>query len=123
MTYIEHTTSINGIAVHLDAEAKPVMDDGWHWNFVGDRALVGHKVRGVHVMSRHVGGQIRGYVLDETGGLRLAGPCYTGEWPEMDAEVARVLGAAIIPYAVGPGGTVAPAATPSTARQLTLTVA
>lgn len=47
--------------------------------------------RRVHVMSAHAGGEIRSYELAENGGLLLAYPCYTGLWPEMDAEVARVV--------------------------------
>lgn len=50
--------------------------------------------RRVHVLSRHAGGEIRGYELEVGGELLLAYPCYTGIWPEMDAEVARIVAAA-----------------------------
>ena len=110
MRYTTHETSIHGITVDVDVEPQPVMDGGWHANFVGCRAMVGEKVRGVHVMSRHAGGEIRGYVLDADGGLRLRGPCYTGRWESMDEEVAAILGARVVPYVVfSGGGGVAPA--------------
>ena len=38
--------------------------------------------------------------------LRLAGPCYSGVWEEMDAEVARVLAATLHPYTISLGGSV-----------------
>ena len=101
-----HQTAIHGISIELDTEHREVMADGWHWHFAGVWSLAGTKVRGVRVMSSHAGGQIRGYVLDEHGGLRLAGPCYTGHWQEMDEEVARVLGAQVVPYQVTAGGAV-----------------
>lgn len=110
MRYTTYETSIEGITIIVDADPNPVMDGGWHWNFVGCRQLIGHKVRGVHVMSRHAGGEIRGYVIDDDGGLRLRGPCYTGKWDLMDQEVAAVLGGRIVPYVVfSGGGEVAPA--------------
>lgn len=54
----------------------------------------------VHVMSKAHSGECRGYVLTTDGALRLRLPCYTGEWPEMDAAVlARVPGArSVAPY-------------------------
>ncbi len=77
--------------------------------FVGDRAIAPTAtIRLVHVMSKPAGGEIHGYVLTEDGALRLRLPCYTGPWPEMDAEVlARVPGArSVAPYAPGAGGVV-----------------
>ena len=48
----------------------------------------------VHVMSKAVGGEVRGYVLTGDGALRIRFPNYTGTWPAMDAAVlARVPGA------------------------------
>lgn len=61
-------------------------------------------IRFVHVVSKPAGGEIRGYVLTEDGVLRGRVPCYTGDWPEIDAAVlARVAGArSVLP--VGAGG-------------------
>ncbi|HRS17731.1 MAG TPA: hypothetical protein P5234_15955 [Thermoanaerobaculaceae bacterium] len=59
----------------------------------GRRAKLG-EWRRIHVMSAHAGGEIRGYELEVGGELLLAYPCYTGIWPEMDAEVARIVAAA-----------------------------
>ena len=47
--------------------------------------------RMVRVLSKHAGGQIRGYFLSG-GKLRLWLPDAIGDWPEMDAEVCRRLG-------------------------------
>ena len=61
----------------------------------GRRAKLG-EWRRIHVMSAHAGGEIRGYELEVGGELLLAYPCYTGIWPEMDAEVARIVAAAAL---------------------------
>lgn len=54
-------------------------------------------VRFVHVMSSAVSGEIRGYALTEDGRLCLRLPCYTGDWPELDAAVvARVPGVSVL---------------------------
>jgi hypothetical protein len=42
----------------------------------------------VHVISRPAGGEIRGYVLIE-GKLHMRLPNHAGDWPELDAAVAR----------------------------------
>jgi len=57
----------------------------------------------VHVMSSAASGEIRSYVWSR-GRLYLRSPCYTGRWADMDAEVARVLGAEVAPYTVSAGG-------------------
>lgn len=59
--------------------------------FVGDDLVKpGTKVRVVHVISKPARGEVRGYVLVEgETTLRLRLPCYSGDWPEMDAEVGR----------------------------------
>lgn len=46
----------------------------------------------VHVISRPAGGEIRGYVLIN-GALYLRLPNYAGDWPELDAAVARRISA------------------------------
>lgn len=108
--YDTYTTNFLGITVQVDHEAGQP-DRGAHFAglvaFLGGPGDIPGQVRRVHVMSTHAGGEIRSYVLDESRQLRLAGPCYTGEWSEMDAEVARVLGAAVHPYTISPGGHVA----------------
>jgi hypothetical protein len=47
--------------------------------------------RHVRVLSVHAGGEVRSYELAEDGTLLLAYPCYSGLWPEMDAEVQRII--------------------------------
>lgn len=49
----------------------------------------------VHVMSVSAGGEIRGYAIHD-GTAYLRRPAYTGDWPEMDAEVSRVLGVPVV---------------------------
>lgn len=101
-------TQFDGVTVQLDRPHE--VNRGAH--FAGIQAFLGRpgqipgKVRRVHVMSAHRFGEIRSYVLDDGKALRLAGPCYTGEWAEMDVEVARVLDATIYPYSVNDGGEV-----------------
>lgn len=48
----------------------------------------------VHVVSRPAGGEIRGYILIGNS-LHLRLPSYAGDWPELDAAVARRLGKAV----------------------------
>jgi hypothetical protein len=104
---ITFVTDIEGITVRLD-QTQESPSRGAH--FAGQVEFMGHagKIPGllqrVHVMSSGAGAEIRSYVLDEARVLRLAGPCYTGEWTEMDAEVARVLAATVHPYTISPGG-------------------
>lgn len=59
--------------------------------FVGDDLVKpGTQVRVVHVISKPARGEVRGYVLVEgETALRLRTPCYSGDWPEMDAAVQR----------------------------------
>ena len=96
------TTAIQGITVEVDPPRAP--DTGAHFagllEFLGGPDHVPGKVSRVHVMSAHAGGEIRSYELDGESQLRLAGPCHGGRWPEMDAEVARVLGASVYPYEI-----------------------
>ena len=77
------------IRVRLDAEREAPA----HARFVGSDSRASWRVRRVHVLSLSAGGEIRSYELDSTGALRLALPCHGGQWPEMDREVARVVGA------------------------------
>lgn len=63
-------------------------------------------MRRVHVISKRAGGEIRGYSLLEDGRLIIGTPCYTGEWPEMDALVERIVGDRVEPYPVSPCGAV-----------------
>lgn len=102
-------TNIDGITVQLDrAQEQP----GRGAHFAGQREFMGGPghipglIQRVHVMSSHAFGEIRSYVLDEARTLRLAGPCYSGVWEEMDAEVARVLAATLHPYTISLGGSV-----------------
>jgi hypothetical protein len=105
--YDTFTTNFPGVTVQLDRDVDQP-GRGAHFAglvaFLGGPATLPGKVRRVHVMSAHAFGEIRSYVLDEANELRLAGPCYTGEWTEMDAEIARVLGATVHPYTISHGG-------------------
>lgn len=65
--------------------------------------LYGERVRFVHVMSPHAGGEVRGYTL-HGGVLWLRAPCYQGAWPEVDAIVGAMLGADVKPCRVSLGG-------------------
>jgi len=72
-------------------------------NFVG--AYVGpllspntRAIQVVHVMSPHVGGEVRGYMIVD-GELRLRLPAYSGAWTEMDEAVSAHLGMPVRPYA------------------------
>lgn len=64
----------------------PVRRAGQCLHYEG-RAIDHDEARTVHVMSAPAGGEIRGYVLMPDGSLHLRLPCYSGEWPEMDAAV------------------------------------
>lgn len=46
----------------------------------------------VHVISKPAGGEIRGYIMID-GALHLRLPNYAGDWPDLDAAVARRLDA------------------------------
>lgn len=62
-------------------------------------------VRVVHVMSKPAGGEIRGYVLDAQGGLRLRLPAYAGDWPELDRAIVESLAgyrARLVPHVFTP---------------------
>lgn len=86
-----------GVYVEVDA-AKPTTT--WTAQFQGERQYpTGTRAAFVHVMSRHAGGEIRGYVLID-GKLHLRHPCYTGRWPEMDEAVEAAIGASVQPYCV-----------------------
>lgn len=63
--------------------------------YVG-RTIKDDKVRVVHVLSKHAGGEIRGYVITDDGVLRLRLPCYTGAWPALDEAVRSRVGAASV---------------------------
>jgi len=64
--------------------------------FSGDRSYKrgpDEKYRLVHVISKPAGGEIRGYVMTGDGSLRMVGPNYRGDWPELDAAVLKRTGA------------------------------
>lgn len=74
-----------------------------HSQFVGCNGIAPHEeVRLVHVISRTAGGEVRGYVIAR-GTLRLRGPAYAGDWPEMDAAVVRATGVPLEPFVMGVG--------------------
>ena len=106
---VTFATAFEGITVQLDQAAE---QPGRGAHFAGRREFMGGPghipglVQRVHVMSSHAFGEIRSYVLDEARCLRLAGPCYGGEWAEMDNEVARVLAATLHPYKLTAGGSI-----------------
>lgn len=54
-------------------------------------ARAGEEYQLVHVISGWVKGEVRGYAVHR-GELRLRRPCFTGEWPQMDAAVRQALG-------------------------------
>lgn len=99
----------NNLRVEVDA---PIDVLSIRTAYVGERAVLvnalerGEHPKGmfVHVISPHVGGEIRGYVLIDAR-LHLRLPCYTGLWPELDSAVEKHLGATIAPYRrIGAGG-------------------
>ena len=106
---VTFATAFESITVQLDQAAE---QPGRGAHFAGVREFMGGPghipglVQRVHVMSSHAFGEIRSYVLDEARCLRLAGPCYGGEWAEMDNEVARVLAATLHPYKLTAGGSI-----------------
>ena len=61
-----------------------------HLSFVARPATWDGHGKLVHVISRPAHGEIRGYVLIN-GLLHLRLPNYAGDWPELDAAVARRL--------------------------------
>lgn len=81
------------------------------WNCPGNGWLThdcvgyGDEAAYVRIISKHRGGQIRGYV-QHNGRLLLQGPDYCGQWPELDSSVERALGIPVAPYNVLPGGAV-----------------
>lgn len=90
----------NGLNVEVD---RPVPYDG-HVGFLGCRSTpLDTPTQRVHVMSRRRGGEVRSYVLVGQE-LRLAWPCYSGRWVEMDEAVARRLDATVPPYRVNASG-------------------
>lgn len=61
----------------------------------GAHLPAGAAYRVVHVISRWAGGEIRGYILHR-GDITVRQPCYSGDWPALDALVkAKALAAAI----------------------------
>ncbi len=56
----------------------------------GSHLPAGVAYRVVHVISRWAGGEIRGYLV-HAGELTVRQPCYSGEWPELDALVREKL--------------------------------
>lgn len=66
--------------------------------FVGIRDVhEGDRLSYVHIISKHAGGEIRGYVI-HAGRLKLRLPCYTAEWPEMDRAVSEALGLPVVGF-------------------------
>jgi hypothetical protein len=66
------------------------------------------EIQVIRILSRSAtDGEIRRYVIarDE---LRLALPCPTGTWSEIDHAVARRLGVLLMPYAIRPSGRIVP---------------
>ncbi len=51
----------------------------------------GVRIRWVHVISQHAGGEVLGYALLEDGSLHVRLPNYAGHWPEMHVEVTRIV--------------------------------
>lgn len=84
-----------GIYVIVDAE--DMRRGPYVASFDGEKEVAAEYVRWVHLMSRHSGGEIRGYALVE-GRLHVRLPDYVGPWPEMDTAVARALGVELRPY-------------------------
>lgn len=85
---IEAAFADDRLFIEVDAEKQlhpylSFVDRPAKWDGVG--ALV-------HVISRPAGGEIRGYVLID-GKLHLRLPNYAGNWPELDAAVARRINA------------------------------
>ena len=61
----------------------------------GAHLLAGAAYRVVHVISRWAGGEVRGYILHR-GEITVRTPCYSGDWPDLDALVkAKVLSSTI----------------------------
>lgn len=85
----------------LYAEVDHPVERDRHWP-MPDAAT--SPCRRVHVMSPAAGGEVRSYWLDADDRLWLAAPCYSSAWCEADSAVARVLGAALVPYTVTAGG-------------------
>lgn len=96
-------TSFPGVIVQVDDRARhevvfagPLdVDPGAGGCAYEHRSATGYQCplgdwRRVHVLSRHAGGEIRSYELSAEGTLLLAYPCYSGLWPEMDAEVQAI---------------------------------
>lgn len=85
---------------HIVPHAGPLdVDPGPGGNAFGYHFTTGRRPqlgdwRRVHVMSEHRGGEVRSYELEAGGTLLLAYPCYTGLWPELDAEVEQIIAAA-----------------------------
>lgn len=89
------------LTVQVDSP-RPAGTVGCGW-LGGWRVRPDTLVQIVHIMSPHVGGEIRGYVLCR-GRLHPRTPCYTGQWPELDQAVAEHVGATVVPYRELPGG-------------------
>lgn len=90
----EHRTKWPAIHILVDAEAH-------EWGGADSRYPVAEPLgpctaRAVHVVSRAAGCEVRGYLLATDGRLGLRTPPKDIAWPEMDDEVAKVLGATLV---------------------------
>ncbi len=82
-------TRIQGVYVLID---PPVKYSTRMSSFEGCYATpTGTPVRWVHVISENARGEVLGYALLDDGSLRVRLPNYAGHWPEMHAEVVRVV--------------------------------
>lgn len=55
-------------------------------SFFGEREIL-------HVLSRHAGGEVRGYIRPRGGDIwEVRRPAHEGHWPEMDRAVADATG-------------------------------
>lgn len=66
----------------------------------------GREVHKISIMSRHAGGECRGYTQLDDGPWLPSSPCYTGQWPAMDRAVEAQHGLTIHPYTISAGGMV-----------------
>lgn len=74
----------------VEPGAVYVLREGKH----GDRFH--REIETLHVISKHAGGEIRGYILPEgEASWLLRTPCSPMEWPEIDRAVANLIGAAV----------------------------
>lgn len=81
-----------GLYLLVDPPARVPADVGTVQAFgLAPDTRAGEEYQLVHVISGWAKGEVRGYALHR-GELRLCKPCFTGDWPQMDAAVREALG-------------------------------